>query len=163
MFAYILYNHSTRMVQLSYSPSTLCSHEAYCKHTYIIKSHRKLNKFKPLPQIIWCFKSQLFTMYLLLLWRPWFVTIWVASPPQDLSVAYSREGQIPDWTFSIKASLYQPFSDVDEEVWGPWRFCVCFLDRQGSGQYLNSFSVFKSCCELNNVNQNCLRVLFFFF
>ena len=26
MFAYILYNHSTRMVQLLYSPSTLCSH-----------------------------------------------------------------------------------------------------------------------------------------
>ena len=63
MFAYILYNHSTRMVQLLYSPSTLCSHEAYCINTNLyIKSVRKLNKvaidtkFIALPLIKWCLK-----------------------------------------------------------------------------------------------------------
>ena len=40
-------------------------------NTYLytnIKSFKKLNKFNPLPLIKCCFKSQLYTMYLLLWW-----------------------------------------------------------------------------------------------
>ena len=123
MFAYILYNHTTRMVQLLYSPSTLRSYKAYCKQ--YIKSLRKLNKvaidmkFIALSVIKWYIKIN-FT-------RCTFYS--VASvvcdyhsciiPPlaasvvcfdlfgreQDLSVAYSKERQSPELTSSNKASL----------------------------------------------------------
>ena len=102
------------MVQLLYSPSTLCSHEAYIVYINLKKSLRKLNKvacnwhethsFAPNKMV---FQNQFYKMYVLLVasvvchYHSCIISPLAAldvcfdlfGREQDLSVAYSRQGK----------------------------------------------------------------------
>ena len=148
MFAYILYNRSTSMVQLLYSPSTLFSHEAYCKHKSYIKPLKKLNKdaidtkFIALPLIKWYFKinSTRCTFYsvasVVCDYHSFIIPPLAASVvcfdlfgrEQDLSVAYSRERQSSDLTSSNKASLTTASFRMSACRHGRQTFSILFLN-----------------------------------